>query len=322
MRLKSRGQKGFTLIELLVVIAIIGLLIGLLLPAVQAARESARRAKCVNNLKQMGLALHNYEDAHSVFPPGYVSNWIPLDRDVPPPRLNVVPPLFLSTDTGSGFGWASMMLPQVEQSPLFNAINFDINIEYEPNATARMQVLDMHICPTDVPPRSWSAYARNPQTGDPLFPICEVVSGNYVAMFGVSEPGVDGEGMFFRNGRISPKDVTDGLSNTLAIGERSHRLGGSTWVGAVTKAVLVPPGGLGRFRPENASGMVLGHAGEGSTPGDPQGDTNQYYSLHTGGGVNFAFVDGHVTFIKNTINYKVYRALSTRAGNEVIPGEY
>ena len=102
-------RRGFTLIELLVVIAIIAVLIALLLPAVQAAREAARRAQCVNNLKQMGLAMHNYHDAVLAFPPGYIAASKFIDGE---------------TDTSPGWSWASMILPQLDQTPLFSSINF------------------------------------------------------------------------------------------------------------------------------------------------------------------------------------------------------
>src|SRR6516164_352800 len=104
----KRNRRAFTLIEVLVVISIIGLLVALLLPAVQAAREAARRIQCVNNLKQLGLALHTYESASRSFPPGYVSSF---DAS--------------GNDTGPGWGWGAMLLPQIEQKPLFDTVNFN-----------------------------------------------------------------------------------------------------------------------------------------------------------------------------------------------------
>src|SRR5271156_5146954 len=125
------ARRAFTLIELLVVIAIIALLIALLLPAVQAAREGARRAQCVNNLKQIGLALHNYHGSFQIFPPGYSSNF---DAS--------------GNDTGPGWGWAAMLLPQIEQGALYATINVKLPIEDSSN-TARLQSIPTLLCPSD-----------------------------------------------------------------------------------------------------------------------------------------------------------------------------
>jgi prepilin-type N-terminal cleavage/methylation domain-containing protein/prepilin-type processing-associated H-X9-DG protein len=301
-------RTAFTLIELLVVIAIIAVLIGLLLPAVQAAREAARRAQCVNNLKQLGLGLHNYDSVHQVLPPGYISNFA---TD--------------GTDTGPGWGWAAMLLPTLENTPVYSAINFNLAIEDPANLTARLATSSLFLCPSDSVKPAWDAMVRDP-SGTPTRLICQVAPSNYVGMFGTSEPGIDGDGIFFRNGRIGLRDITDGTSQTIAIGERSHRLGEATWVGSVTGAILYPaPGdndGIGRPRTESAPGMILGHAGERKGPGDPNGDVNQFYSNHSGGGVDFLFADGHVAFLKQTIDYRTYLALCTRAGGETISGDY
>jgi len=125
--------RAFTLIELLVVIAIIAVLIALLLPAVQSAREAARRTQCTNNLKQIGIALHNYHDAIGTFPPGYLSlmDSVTFDND------------------GPGWGWASFSLNQMEQLPVFNSINFILGIEFPANRTARLTVLGSFLCPSD-----------------------------------------------------------------------------------------------------------------------------------------------------------------------------
>src|ERR1700722_2661884 len=160
----KRLHRGFTLIELLVVIAIIAVLIALLLPAVQAAREAARRAQCVNNLKQMGLALFNYESANGVFPPGYIDA---QNNPIFTPDL----------DLGPGWGWAAQSLPFQEQQPLYNAINFNLAITSPSNTTAVVTTLTVYQCPSD---------GYNPQPVvlyDSTFtnPIATVAHSNYVA---------------------------------------------------------------------------------------------------------------------------------------------
>ena len=296
--------RAFTLIELLVVVSVIGLLVALLLPAVQAAREAARRARCVNNLKQLGLALHQYEGTHHAFPPGYVSNF----------RAD-------GTDTGPGWGWAAMLLPQVEQRPLFDSINFNLPIEGPSNQTCRRPTLATYLCPSDTVKPTWWAMVRDPG-GIPTRRICEVAPANYVGVYGTSDPGIDGDGLFFRDSRVGIRDISDGTAQTLAVGERSHSLGEATWVGSVTDAVLFPVDGdgVGYPRAEGGPGMVLGHAGGRLGPGDPNGEVNQFYSRHPGG-VNFLFADGHVGFLKTTTPNKTFRALATRAGGEAVSGD-
>ena len=303
-----RGQRpraGFTLIELLVVISIIGVLVALLLPAVQSAREAARRAQCVNNLKQLGIALHAYENAARVFPPGYVSNF---DAG--------------GNDTGPGWGWAAMLLPQVEQKPLFDAINLNLPIEDVSNPTSRLTLMTVFLCPSDSAPSSWLAVTRDPG-GAPLQNICQVAEANYVGMYGTSDPGIDGDGIFFRDSNIGIPNITDGTSQTIAAGERAYALGVASWVGSVTGTSLFPltNDGIGYPRLEDAPGMILGHAGGNIGPGDPRGEVNQFYSRHPGG-VNFLFADGHVAFLKTSMDYMIFRALATRAGGEVITGDY
>src|SRR5271155_4615272 len=162
---RTNQRRGFTLIELLVVISIIGVLIALLLPAVQAAREAARRTQCVNNLKQLGLALHSYESASRSFPPGYVSNF---DAS--------------GNDTGPGWGWPAMLLPQIEQKPLFDGVNFNMPIDDLSNPTTRLMWLTVFLCPSDSAPVAWWAVTRDP-SGAPLQNICQVATANYVGMY-------------------------------------------------------------------------------------------------------------------------------------------
>jgi prepilin-type N-terminal cleavage/methylation domain-containing protein/prepilin-type processing-associated H-X9-DG protein len=302
---RKPGRRGFTLIELLVVIGVIAVLIALLLPAVQAAREVARRAQCVNNLKQIGSALHNYEGTHRAFPLGHAS-------------------AFTSdgTDTGPGWGWAAMLLPQMEQRPLYDTVNFGLPIESPSNLTSRLPTIGAYLRPADAVKPLWWAMVRNP-IGISTQRICEVAPSNYVGLYGTSDPGIDGDGVFFREASVGIRDITDGTAQTLAVGERSHRLGEATWTGSVTNAVLFPVDndGIGAPRAESGPGMVLGHAGGRLGPGDPNGEVNQFYSTHVGG-VNFAFADGHVSFLKTTMNYNTFRALATGAGGEAISGDY
>jgi prepilin-type N-terminal cleavage/methylation domain-containing protein/prepilin-type processing-associated H-X9-DG protein len=305
-----RGARGFTLIELLVVIAVIGVLVGLLLPAVQAAREAARRTQCTNNLKQIGLAMNNYLAGRGSLPSGYISLW------------------FKKMELGPGWGWGTMILPYLEQMPVWSAINYDLPIEVPANLTSRTTFLNIYICPTDrVEPLMWASYQPEKQLGlQPGEKICQVSSSNYVAMFGIGEPGVDGEGLYFRNSGIRASEVPDGFTHTIAAGERSHRLGNATWIGSVTGATLAPPedwnGTVGRPRVEPGPGMTLGHAGEGVGPGDHRSDVNMFYSLH-GKGVHFVFADGRVQFLKTSMDPKLFEALATRGGNEVVnQGDY
>jgi len=304
---KPPVRRGFTLIELLVVIAIIAILVSLLLPAVQAAREAARRSQCVNNLKQIGLALQNYHDSVGILAPGYVSTF---DTG--------------GNDTGPGWGWAAMLLPQFEQTPLFNAINFNLPVKALSNSTARSTNVAVFLCPSDTTAAAFSAVNRDVATGAAISNICQVAPSNYVAMYGNGEPGPAGDGVFFRDSRVGLRDITDGTSQTLAVGERSHRLGEATWTGSVTGAILFPTDNdnIGRYRAETSSGMVLGHVGEGKGPGDPRSDVNTFYSLHSGNGVNFLFADGHVQFLRATMAYPTYQALATRAGAETIAGDF
>src|SRR5579864_846191 len=164
-------KRGFTLIELLVVIAIIAVIVALLLPAVQQARESARRAQCKNNLKQVGLALQNYHGSRNVFPPGHVSTF---DNS--------------GNDTGPGWGWAAMILPEIEQTALQNGINFSQPIEAAANATPRVTLLPTLLCPSESVKSPWNAVERD-AVGNATSTICQLAAANYIGVFGVPEPG-------------------------------------------------------------------------------------------------------------------------------------
>jgi prepilin-type N-terminal cleavage/methylation domain-containing protein len=220
---RLRSSLGFTLIELLVVIAIISVLISLLLPAVQAARESARRMQCSNNLKQIGIALHNYHESLNTFPPGWISR-----------------PDSVGENAGPGWCWASLSLPFCEQAPLYSSINVTRPIESPDNRTARGTLLSVCCCPTDAyfQPTFTVVDATTSSTSLGT-PICDVASSSYVGVFGTGDPsdfpGRDlGNGSFFRNKPIGLRDYLDGTSNTIAVGERSQNLSRASWTGAVT----------------------------------------------------------------------------------------
>ena len=313
-------RRGFTLIELLVVIAIIGVLIALLLPAVQAAREAARRAQCTNNLKQIGIALHNYENAVGSFPPGWLSRPGP-DGD----------------NTGPGWGWAALILPQLEQAPLFGAINFGLPIEVPANQTARLTKVGVLICPSDASFKPQFTVVDDSTTNiTPGAPICDVASSNYVGCFGKGDvsslfpysptdgpPGRDnGEGLFFRNRAVRIAEITDGTSQTLAAGERSQNLSRATWVGAVTHAAvpiteLQAEDGLS---PESGDALVASHTGELDGPNSKPAHADQFWGRHPGGAM-FLFADGSVRFIKEKRPLALFQALATRQGGEVVSAD-
>jgi prepilin-type N-terminal cleavage/methylation domain-containing protein/prepilin-type processing-associated H-X9-DG protein len=330
--------RAFTLIELLVVIAIITVLIALLLPAVQSAREAARRSQCASNLRQIGIALHNYHAAVGAFPPGYLSARDPVTFD----------------NDGPGWGWAALSLNQMEQAPLYNGINFALGIqsranpnsvlgiEFLANQTSRLTVLGSFLCPSD----AWRQFntfnvvdATTSNTA-PGATICVVAASNYVGSFGKGDPSslypyiVDadngppgrdnGEGLFFRNNSVNIAQILDGTSQTFAVGERSQNLSRATWTGAVTNAAvpLVALQAEAGLDPEGGGALVLSHTGEGHGPNSPSGlaHADQYWSLHVGG-ANFLFADGSVRLIKESIVFSIFQALATRSGGEVVSAD-
>jgi prepilin-type N-terminal cleavage/methylation domain-containing protein/prepilin-type processing-associated H-X9-DG protein len=347
---------GFTLIELLVVIAIIAVLIALLLPAVQSAREAARRAQCVNNLKQLALACHNYESAAGSFPIGNVAN-------------NV---------TANGFGAAcsqsqlysafAYILPYLEQGASFNAYNFTWPGDMYPkaanagpNVTAGTQKIASFICPSDTAAAfadptqftiaiSQCSYGENRGTWENIF--FNWFSGAGVATQFANQCGWGGgTGMFMPESVVRVADVTDGTSNTVFFGEMSRfrqepndafqwanimaAFGDTTW----SPNGVRPTGGAYTVPAPNAppdtttTATVIGACfananfppdwlNNANPPGGPCLQLGQwaFRSFHPGG-VNFAFADGSVKFVKNSVNLLTYRGLGTRNLGEVISSD-
>jgi prepilin-type N-terminal cleavage/methylation domain-containing protein/prepilin-type processing-associated H-X9-DG protein len=301
-----RKRHAFTLIELLVVIAIIAVLIGLLLPAVQKVREAANRTKCKNSLKQIGLALHNYHGRMGYFPAGYQTQ-VASDN----------------SDLGPGWGWASFLLDDLEQSSLGKSIRFDLQITDPANAAARIQTLPILVCPSEIKTGTFTVVDANGN------PVTAVARSSYVAMngvLGVTDDAWDNNGAFIRNRRLRIADISDGLSNTLFVGERATNMSSSTWTGAVTNGVVPaqrypdPADQLGNA--EGAPALVLAHGSREHLPNNPlvfDADATSSYHL---AGVNFLFGDGSVQSISNTIDGTIYEALLTRAGGEAVGEEW
>jgi prepilin-type N-terminal cleavage/methylation domain-containing protein/prepilin-type processing-associated H-X9-DG protein len=318
-------RRAFTLIELLVVIAIIAVLIALLLPAVQSAREAARRMQCVNNLKQIGLAQHNYHSQTNCFPPGYLSLMDPVTFD----------------NDGPGWGWLARSLSQMEQAPLFNSINFVLGVEFPDNQTSRLTTIASFFCPSDAWRQDIFTVVDSTTTGTmPGAPICNVASSNYVGSVGSGDPSSlypwiidaddgppgrdNGNGIYFRNHVITIAQILDGTSQTFLAGERSQNLSRASWTGAVTNAAvpLVALQAEAGLDPEGGGALVLSHTGEGHGPNAPSGlaHGDQYWSLHPGG-ANFVFCDGSVRVIKELVGFSIFQALATRAGGEVLSAD-
>jgi prepilin-type N-terminal cleavage/methylation domain-containing protein/prepilin-type processing-associated H-X9-DG protein len=316
-----RRRLGFTLVELLVVIAIIGVLVGLLLPAVQAAREAARRTQCVNNLKNLGLALHNYHDSKKRFPPGFdLANY------------------FIPT-----WGWTYYTLPQLEQAGMHDLLARGTNSKNRtlaevftdaaakgglssPEAIALQTPLAIFRCPSDSTPPLLPAYESNAGGKYSLRPFdtttppppggtadeFQPATSNYVGCsgyfyarvcliknFGGPEPfGCDNSGIFFIGSKISFKDIPDGTSNTLLLGERDERCNSGSWIGTAS------PPDINHRRGYFQVGSTRWGVNEPAPPKEAnfRGCDASFSSTHPGG-ANFAMADASVRFISEDINY-------------------
>ena len=306
--------QAFTIIELLVVIAIIAVLVALILPAVQASREAARRTQCVNNLKQVGLAINNYHSTAAVFPPGRTRSVI--------------------DGQGHCFGAFAQLLPQLEQGAVYNSINFDHSADRSPqNHTARATIIESFVCPTD------------------FFKILRSGSAptSYMICTGTDFPIARSDGVFFENSAITVADVIDGTAQTVCVSEtiRSDDKQENSYI--TLKPDDLP---LTDFQAqctqnqitENARGARWIYGAPGNSMynhrrppndrdwdcrgGGPQSNqTNRTWdavshdiaarSRHTGG-VHALFVDGHTDFVSDSVDRTIWQALGSRNGNELL----
>jgi prepilin-type N-terminal cleavage/methylation domain-containing protein/prepilin-type processing-associated H-X9-DG protein len=344
MNRRGRGRevevpRGFTLIELLVVIAIIAVLIALLLPAVQAAREAARRTQCVSNMKQIGLAIANYESSVGCIVSGYISSGVPL-ASFGVPGYNPDPQ---TADNGPGWGWLALILPQIEQVPLYNAINVNLPTWVADNGTVVAVQLSVYNCPSANNP---SPTCRMVDANLNLLPVANqfFARANYQYNMGWNDTSITPantnyddpvkgcNGPIYRNSRITYAGVTDGLSNTVFAGEKTPYLADATWVGTIpgyrhfAYDAFASAGTGGLNVDYDYPGAILGaHSGPSlyespmviHPPNSPLGHTDEMYSLHPGG-ANVLMGDGSVRFIKQSINLRAWQALSSRAVGEVI----
>lgn len=294
---RSRIRHAFTLIELLVVIAIIAILIALLLPAVQQAREAARRTQCRNNLKQMVLSLHNYQEAHKVYPMGSAK------------------------DGGVAWGFAMHLMPFLDNANAYNTVDFnnpDCCLEIRALQSSNQPdpasyIYEYLVCPSD-PNNKIALVAGTPGA----YPCGNVYPGNYLGVSGDrAASGTCGSvtdasgatGMLYTRSSTAPRSCTDGLSNTLFVGERGipqDRVWGWLLCGGQECEHYI----------STARGLSPGQNATWTTAGIAE----RFWSWHSGGAM-FGLGDGSVRMLNYSMDTNLYKALSTRTGGETL-GEF
>ena len=301
-----RPRIAFTLVELLVVIAIIAVLIGLLMPAVQSAREAARRRVCGNNLKQIAIALHSHIASQKTLPIGYFTMVTPNLDDDP---------------QGPGWAWGVRLLPYMEQDNLFQQVNFKIPVHSLGATALRAKSLSLFICPSDDEFEEMLDISVTTSSD-----VYKMAAASYVGSAGTVRPTCKicrdkFDGVFGRNRPVGPEELTDGLSNTLAVGERARKWAAAAMCGVVPQSKLPDP----RLPDEYAAGpaYVLGTTFADGFNIEDETDMDHatmrtsyaesFGSVHPGG-CHFAFCDGSVRYVFDNTDPRVMNALATRDG--------
>jgi prepilin-type N-terminal cleavage/methylation domain-containing protein/prepilin-type processing-associated H-X9-DG protein len=321
--MNRRRRSGFTLVELLVVIAIIGILVALLLPAVQAAREAARRMQCSNHLKQIGIALQNYHDTYKTFPPGWMAN-----------------------NGNRGWSWAVFILPFREQTALYDQLNpggrrAPVVINHATEYTLLQTTIPDYRCPSDVTPLLGGANGGKTTNRNAAPDPLPLAVSNYAAVRGFfnmqdapPEDNKNNNGIIYCNSKINIASITDGTSNTFIVGEKSKLQDAATWT-------VANAGGNGN----NVTGNIRGRMNQGTLTNFSGAVFGSYHP----GGAMFCLADGSVRFVSETIpsnnggldaggapnpaqwasqfnaaknNMAVYQFLGVRDDAMVISGEY